>query len=95
MLQRDRYTQLDMDAVVTLTDCFDHLNMTKELHNITTRTMVLVGEEDILKPRKYSEIIAREIPGAELVVVPGAGHAICLEKPVIFNALLLGFLALS
>lgn len=88
-----RYAQLDMDAVLALLDCFDRLDITSELHKIMARTLVLVGEEDILKPRKYSEIIAREIPGAELVVIPDAGHAICLEKPALFNALLLGFLA--
>lgn len=90
-----RYAQLDMNAVLELLDCFDRLDLTKELHNITARTLVLVGENDILKPRKYSERIAREIPGADLVVVPGAGHAVCLEKPALFNAILLGFLAVN
>lgn len=89
----DRYTQMDLDAVLELLDCFERVDLTSDLHKINTPTLVLVGEEDILKPRKYSEIIAREIPGAQLVVVPGAGHAICLERPIIFNALLLGFLA--
>jgi len=91
----DRYAQLDMDAVLELFDCFDRLDLTEELHRITAKTLVMVGENDILKPRKYSERIAREIPGAELVVVPGSGHAICLEKPALFNAILLGFLAIS
>jgi 3-oxoadipate enol-lactonase len=90
-----RYAQLDMEAVLELLDCFDRFDLTRELHRITVRTLVLVGEDDILKPRKYSERIAHEIPGAELVVVPGAGHAICLEKPALFNAIMLGFLAVS
>lgn len=89
----ERYKLLDLDAVLELFLCFERLNLTAELHRITAPTLVLVGEEDILKPRKYSEIIAREIPGAKLVVVPGAGHALCLEQPEVFNALLLGFLA--
>lgn len=89
-----RYDQLDMEAVIELLDCFDRLDLTRELNRIPAPTLVLVGENDILKPRKYSEQIAREIPGAALVVVPGAGHAVCLEKPAIFNALLLGFLGL-
>ncbi|MHB8112209.1 MAG: alpha/beta fold hydrolase [Bellilinea sp.] len=86
-----RYAQLDMDAVLELFDCFQRLNITAELHRIIAPTLVLVGELDILKPRMYSEIIAREIPGAQLVVVPGSGHALCLEKPTIFNTLVLGF----
>jgi 3-oxoadipate enol-lactonase len=89
------YAQLDMDAVLELLDCFDRLDLTKELHRISARTLVLVGENDILKPRKYSERIAGEIPAADLVVVPGAGHAVCLEKPALFNAILLGFLAVN
>ncbi|NTV37945.1 MAG: alpha/beta fold hydrolase [Anaerolineales bacterium] len=88
-----RYTKLDMHAVLELLDCFDRMDLTRELHAITAPTLVLVGEEDMLKPRKYSEIIAAEIRGADLVVVPGAGHAVCLEKPALFNAILLGFLA--
>jgi len=88
-----RYAQLDMDAVLELLDCFDRLDLTKDLPRISAPSLVLVGENDILKPRKYSERIVNAIPGAELVVVPGAGHAICLEKPALFNAILLGFLA--
>lgn len=89
----ERYKLLDMDAVLELLDCFARLDITADLHRITAPTLVLVGEDDILKPRKYSERIAREIPGADLVIAPGAGHAICLEKPALFNAILLGFLA--
>lgn len=90
-----RYAQLDLEAVLELLDCFDRLDVTKDLHCINAPTLVLVGEKDILKPRRYSERIAREIPGADLVVVPGAGHAVCLEKPALFNAILLGFLAVN
>ena len=31
------------------------------------------------------------IPQAEYMVVPGAGHALCLDKPDALNTLLLGF----
>jgi pimeloyl-ACP methyl ester carboxylesterase len=53
----------------------------------------MVGEDDILKSCRYSEIIAGEIPNAEFVVIPHAGHALCWEAPGIFNTLILGFLA--
>jgi 3-oxoadipate enol-lactonase len=89
----ERYALLDLDAVLELLLCFKRLNLTAELHRIAVPTLVMVGEEDILKPRKYSERIAGEIAGAQLVVVPGAGHALCLEAPGVFNALVLGFLA--
>ncbi len=88
-----RYDALDMEAVLELLLCFARLNITAELHRIQAPTLVMVGEQDIIKPRKYSEIIASHIPGAELVVVPNSGHALCMEQPGIFNALVLGFLA--
>lgn len=86
-----RYDQLDMNAVVELMNCFKNFNFTAELQRIKAPTLIMIGENDILKPRKYSELIAKQIVGSQLVVVPGAGHALCLEKPAIFNALVLGF----
>ena len=43
------------------------------------------------KPRKYAELIAQEVPQAELVVIPGAGHVLIWEKPGVFNSVVLGF----
>jgi pimeloyl-ACP methyl ester carboxylesterase len=44
-------------------------------------TVVLAGAEDKLVPLRLSEELAAGIPGARLVVVPRAGHAIILERP--------------
>lgn len=90
---RVRYRTLDFDAVLELLLSFSRLNITSELKRITAPTLVIVGEQDILKPRKYAEIIAREVPKSEFVVVPNSGHAVCWEQAGLFNTLLLGFLA--
>ena len=42
---------------------------------------VMSGGADRLIPLRLSEDLAAGIPGARLVVVPGAGHAIILERP--------------
>lgn len=89
---RQRYATLDMDAFLELMLAFSRLDLTGRLHEITAPALVIVGELDLLKPRKYAEIIAREIPGAELAVVPSAGHAVCWEQAGLFNTLILGFL---
>ncbi|KAL2855960.1 alpha/beta-hydrolase [Aspergillus pseudoustus] len=47
---------------------------------ITAKTLVIVGAEDWICPPKQSEIIADGITGAQLVVLPGAGHSVHLEK---------------
>jgi pimeloyl-ACP methyl ester carboxylesterase len=51
---------------------------------------VLVGEEDpALEPARLTR---SEIPGAQLVVIPGAGHLSNLDKPEAFNSCILDFL---
>jgi 3-oxoadipate enol-lactonase len=90
---RARYATLDFDALLGLLWCFSKLNITADLHHIQAPTLVIVGEEDALKPRRYAEMVARQIPDAELAVVPHAGHAVIWERPKLFNTLVLGFLA--
>ena len=92
-LARERYASLDYDAFLELLLSFARLDMTAELHKITAPTLVIAGEKDLVKPRKYSEIIAREIPDAEFAIVPHAGHAVMWEQAGVFNTLVLGFLA--
>jgi pimeloyl-ACP methyl ester carboxylesterase len=43
--------------------------------------VIVTGEEDRLIPPRQAAILAAEIPGAKLVRVPDAGHAIILERP--------------
>lgn len=61
------------------------------LSSLQTKTLVVVGEDDLLTPVKLSREIAGAIPGAELAIIPGAGHASCLEKPADFVRLALDF----
>jgi pimeloyl-ACP methyl ester carboxylesterase len=46
---------------------------------------VVSGERDRLVPPERSEELAAEIAGSELVAVPGAGHAVILERPDLVN----------
>lgn len=89
-----RYRELDFDAVLRLCEAFLAIDWTADLHRIAIPTMVIVGELDAIKPLDpYSRTLAREIPGAQLVILGGAGHACCLETPAAWNAALLGWLA--
>ena len=51
------------------------------LGRIAAPTLVLHGERDQLVPLANGRTLARRIPGAELRVIPGAGHAYALERP--------------
>lgn len=53
---------------------------------------VLCGTHDRLTPLAHSRRIAAELPAAELVVVPGAGHSVNLSRPEVVHAALLGLL---
>jgi 3-oxoadipate enol-lactonase len=87
----ERYAQLDMKALTWLMKAFYEFDITEQLSKITAPTLVIAGDEDLIKGREYAKIIADHISSSEFVMVPGSGHALCLEKPAILNTLLLGF----
>jgi 3-oxoadipate enol-lactonase len=62
------------------------------LPHVHCPTLVVVGDEDALTPRPCSEAIQRAIAGAELAVVPQAGHMSNMEQPAAFNLALARFL---
>lgn len=88
---RERYQSLDLAAFEQLLLCFLNFDITARLREIRRPTLVMVGEDDSLKPRRYAEIIAQEIPHSESVVIPRSGHALIWEQPAVFNSLVLGF----
>jgi 3-oxoadipate enol-lactonase len=55
-------------------------------------TLILVGEEDVLTPRAFSDTLQRGIAGSELTVIPRAGHLSSIEQPGAFNDALARFL---
>ena len=56
-------------------------------------TLVAVGEHDKADFHAIAERLACELPDAELVVIPGAGHLPSLEKPEVTAELVTRFLA--
>ena len=90
---RGRYRELDLPAVVRLCDAFLGVDFTSRLGEISAPTCVIVGERDLLKTPRYSEVIHQAIRGSQLHVLRGAGHAVCLEVPATYNATVLNFIA--
>jgi pimeloyl-ACP methyl ester carboxylesterase len=56
-------------------------------------TLISVADQDILVPPRFSRALADRIPGAELRVIEGAAHGYFWERPDLFNAMCLDFLA--
>lgn len=63
------------------------------LHAIAVPCLVLVGEFDLVNPPRISEELVRLIPGARLVVIPGAGHMPHIEDQTRFRGAIEAFLA--
>jgi pimeloyl-ACP methyl ester carboxylesterase len=55
--------------------------------------LVLAGVGDLVTPSEHSEAIAGVLPGAELVLVPDAGHLVMLEHPEVVTDRLADLLA--
>jgi pimeloyl-ACP methyl ester carboxylesterase len=53
---------------------------------------VIFGDGDVITPPARNREIAALWPQAEIHVIPGAGHALYVEQPDAFNALLADFL---
>ncbi len=59
---------------------------------LTTPTLVLVGEDDILTPPRYGRALAATLARAEMVLLPATGHACFLETAKLFTRRVLAFL---
>ncbi|MEP4196865.1 MAG: alpha/beta fold hydrolase [Aliishimia sp.] len=65
----------------------------EKLGQITVRTQVMVGDEDIATIPAKGERIAQAIPGAGFELIAGAGHSAPVEQPAAVNAALEKFWA--
>jgi YbgC/YbaW family acyl-CoA thioester hydrolase len=66
-------------ALAAMRDRHDSTGLLPTLANLPT--LVLVGEADALAPPDAARRMATLIPGARLVVIPGAGHLPPVERP--------------
>lgn len=65
----------------------------QSIGRISVPTLVLAGKEDILDPLPLSEELHAGIPGSELAILEGGGHALFQEIPDKFNQAVLEFLS--
>ena len=69
-----------------------HHNTFRRLPQISVPTLVITGSEDKLIPPQNSELMAREIPGAKLVMMEGAGHCFFVERAEETNKIIRDFI---
>ena len=68
-------------------------DLARRLATVRPPTLVAVGDEDVSDFRQIATQLAREIPSAQLAVIPDAAHLPSLERPAALNELVLRLLA--
>jgi pimeloyl-ACP methyl ester carboxylesterase len=63
-----------------------------DLAEIRVPVTIVQSEHDEFIKREHAEYLARSIPGADLVILPGVTHFAPLQRPEQFNATMLAFL---
>jgi pimeloyl-ACP methyl ester carboxylesterase len=63
----------------------------KELGSIKARALVIAGDHDVIRP-EHTLALQQAIPGAELAILPHAGHDVVVTDAPRWNAVVLAFL---
>ncbi|PUB11804.1 alpha/beta fold hydrolase [Yoonia sediminilitoris] len=80
------------EAIAAGLDAMEGWSGTDHLGDIKQQSLVIWGDKDRTYPWSQTELLWRGIPHTNLAVVPGCAHAVHLEKPAIFNSLLIDWL---
>lgn len=92
-IAKERLASLPREWFIALAEMCDAFNdLDVPLDAIRCPTLVMCGSEDRLKPVRFSREIAAGIPGAELEIIEGAGHALAIERAAAVNERIAAFL---
>ena len=75
----DRASQ---EAAIALYNLAGAVDLRAELSKITQPTLILHGQADALVPVQAAQGLAKALPNAKLVLLPGAGHVPTMTRPV-------------
>ena len=81
---------LNAEALRKIFEALEVKNLTPRLPELRMPVLTLNGEFDGTLPRTRE--MSQNIRGAVHRIIPGAGHACCLENPVVFDQLVREFL---
>ncbi len=65
----------------------------EDLERVAAPTLVLAADDDVFLSIEHAAAMRRALPDSQLAVVPGASHAVPMEKPALVNRMILDFLA--
>ena len=64
-----------------LAACNSYQNALTAAAGITVPTTLILGERDMMTPAKAGKTLAAATPNSRIVVLPGAGHMMMVERP--------------
>jgi pimeloyl-ACP methyl ester carboxylesterase len=64
----------------------------RDLAEVHVPIAIVQGEHDEFIKLEHAEYLARSIPGAEFILLPGVSHFAPLQRPEKFNSVMLAFL---
>ena len=89
---RDALAATPPEGYASCCDALALWDFRSELIGVSVPTLVVVGAQDPATTSADAELIADAIPGAKLVVIPGAAHLVNVEQPEAFTAAVLDHL---
>ncbi len=89
------YRRLDLDAILPYFRHMPGIDITPQLNAIQAPSLLIAGDHDPIVPPTQSPLIAKHIPQASLVLLPGAGHLPFLERPADYHRQVSTWLAQS
>lgn len=84
---------VDPEGYAACCEALAAFDVRDRLGDVRVPTLVVAGEEDVATPPEHAEELARGIPDATLVLVPGVAHLANLERPEPVTAAIAGHLA--
>ena len=84
---------LHQDSYIKTLEATMRYDRSVDISTIAVPVQLIYGAEDRLTPPSIGKDMQRQIPGAELAVIKGAGPLVNIEQGEAFNAVLLDFLA--
>lgn len=88
-LFRERNRYADADTIILQFQALAEPYPEAHHERIACPALIISGSEDFIHQSAF--VLQGRIPGCELKVVPGAGHACHMEQPWLFDRLMLDF----
>jgi pimeloyl-ACP methyl ester carboxylesterase len=79
-LTRTMVAATPYDVVSDLTLSLLGFDVRDRLGGASVPALIIVGSHDVLTPVRQAKAIARALPHADLIVLPGCGHMVMLER---------------